>query len=115
VIQSLALVGEIVQIPAGSPLASGFSAQVVNELVDVRLDLTGLIDFEKELASAQGKKAKIIGNYEKLKQKIESPAYAKVPPNVQEKERERFAQLTTEVTALDDIIASLTQSLQAQK
>jgi valyl-tRNA synthetase len=110
-IRALAQVGEITRLPRGSPPEVGYSATVVNEAIEVRLDLAGLIDFQKEIASAQGKKAKLLDNFRKLDEKMKAPTYStKVPANVQEKERERLGQLGAQIAALDEVIAGLTQA-----
>jgi valyl-tRNA synthetase len=110
-IRALAQVGELTRLPAGSPPEVGYSARVINEAIEVRLDLAGLIDFQKEIASAQGKKAKLLDNFRKLDEKIKAPSYsAKVPATVQEKEKERLDQLGAQIAALDEVIAGLTQA-----
>jgi valyl-tRNA synthetase len=114
-IRALALVGEVTAIPYGSSPELGYSAQVVNEQIEVRLNLAGIIDFAKELAASEAKKKKLVVLFEKLRNKIEGKDYAeKVPAAVQESEREKMEAYRTQIAALDDVIASLTASLSAQ-
>jgi valyl-tRNA synthetase len=115
-IRALALVGEVTAIPYGSSPELGYSSQIVNEQIEVRLNLSGIIDFAKELAASQTKKEKLVVLFEKLKKKIEGKDYAeRVPAAIQETEKEKMEAYGTQIAALDDVIASLNASLSAQQ
>ncbi|KAH0787633.1 Valyl tRNA Synthetase [Histomonas meleagridis] len=76
-VKALALVGDVSKVELGTPAEPGYSAEVVNESLEVRLNLTGLIDFEKELKNSLAKKEKILALYQKFEKKMQSPSYSK--------------------------------------
>lgn len=112
IIKALAGVGDISAIPLGAAREAGFSSEVVNDFIEVRLDLHGHVDFEKELKTNNTKKEKLLVSYQKLEAKVNGPTYStKVPANVQEAERERLKSLHAQISAIDDVIASLNAAM----
>lgn len=115
-VHALAGVGQIERIPLGTPAETGYSAEVVSELIEVRLDLVGLIDFQKELTNTENKKKKLQAQFDNLNKKITKPDYEKkVPANVQAAEKEKLEQYGQQLAALDKVIANLKASLEASK
>ncbi|KAK8844864.1 hypothetical protein M9Y10_021035 [Tritrichomonas musculus] len=113
-VHALAGVGQIERIPFGTPAEAGYSAEVVSELIEVRLDLTGLIDFEKELKNTTSKKEKLLVQFNKLDAKINAPNYStKVPQNVQDAEKEKLETYRQQISALEAVEANLKAAIEA--
>ena len=114
-IHALAAVGEITTVPYGTPAEPGYSSEVVSEAIEIRLDLTGLIDFEKELKNTVSKKEKLLVQFNKLDAKISQPTYAsKVPQNVQDAEKERHQTYRQQIQALEAVEENLKRALQSK-
>ena len=111
----LALAGicHIEKIPLGIPLEPGYSSEVISETIEVRLDLTGLIDFEKELKNTVLKKEKLLVQFNKLDAKIKAPNYStKVPQNIQDNEKEIIENYRKQITSLEEIEKNLKSIIQ---
>ncbi|OHT07533.1 Valyl tRNA Synthetase [Tritrichomonas foetus] len=114
-VHALAAIGEITTQPFGTPITPGFSSEVVSDTIEVRLDLTGLIDFEKELKNTQAKKAKILVNFNKLETKVSQPTYTtKVPQNVQETEKGLLETYRSQIKALEAVEENLKKAIEAK-
>lgn len=98
----------IEQIPRGSPANPGFTIEILSESLEVRIDLTGLIDFEKEYSNAESKKQKIVIMIKKLEDKMKDPnREEKVPQNIIDAEREKLDSYIEQINALEAIQRNL--------
>ena len=98
----------IEQIPRGSPANPGFTIEILSESLEVRIDLTGLIDFEKEYSNAESKKQKIVILIKKLEDKMKDPnREEKVPQNIIDAEREKLDSYIEQINALEAIQRNL--------
>ena len=114
-VSSLARIGKVTAIPAGSPPQAGYAAKVVSDTMQFRLNLKGQgIDFQTELKKTNDQKAKIVVVFQKLEAKVNAPDYAtKVPEKVQAAEKEKLEAYRAQIAAMDEVIAFLNEAVSA--
>lgn len=114
-VKTLGLVGSVSRVPYSSPAEIGYSSEIVNDSIEVRLDLTGLIDFEKELNNSIKKKEKLMVLYQKFEKKMASPSYSKVPENIKQADKENYESYGAQIKAIDNVINNLKITIEASK
>eukprot|EP00004_Rigifila_ramosa_P025337 TRINITY_DN7561_c0_g1_i1.p1 TRINITY_DN7561_c0_g1~~TRINITY_DN7561_c0_g1_i1.p1 ORF type:complete len:423 (-),score=116.71 TRINITY_DN7561_c0_g1_i1:22-1290(-) len=91
------------------PTEKNIVFDVMSDVVEVALNLAGLVDAAAEISKLQKKKDQIEAMYLKLKTLTEGPEYHKVPEKVREQNSVKLAQLSAELQSATDAVAAAQQ------
>ena len=105
-ISSLANVSSLI-ISADAEKPAGSSVSLAGSL-EVYVALSGLVDFEAERARLQSERDKVSKDAAKLEKKLSNQGFlAKAAPEIIEKDRAHFAELTDKLARIDEQLAAL--------
>ena len=105
-ISSLANVSSLT-ISADAEKPAGSSVSLAGSL-EVYVALSGLVDFEAERARLQSERDKVSKDAAKLEKKLSNQGFlAKAAPEIIEKDRAHFAELTDKLARIDEQLAAL--------
>ena len=94
-------------ISADAEKPAGSSVSLAGSL-EVYVALSGLVDFEAERARLQSERDKVSKDAAKLEKKLSNQGFlAKAAPEIIEKDRAHFAELTDKLARIDEQLAAL--------
>ncbi|KAI5521459.1 valyl-tRNA synthetases family [Trichomonas vaginalis G3] len=109
-ISAIGGLGKVDVVAPGTQIAAGYASSVVTETVELRINLKGVVDFEKELERLEKKLGPLQQQFQKYEEKISNPNYAtKVKPEVQELERSKMEALKVQIEAINKNIQEVKQ------
>ena len=115
-IYSLTGINNIEHIPLNIPAQPEFSVEIISDSIEIRIDLRGLIDFQKELDNAELKKQKLMEKFIKLENKTKSQNYTeKVPIDIQNAEKEKLDYYNQQISSLETLINNMKAAVEATK
>lgn len=107
-VSSVAGLSKLEIVPKNSAPDSGYANEVVNSLIEVRINLENVVDFAKELERLKKKRVPLAQQLQKYEQKVSNPNYAsKVDSSVRALEASKMEDLKTQIESIDRMIESL--------